>query len=100
MTDPNADAGAVEVAGSGGSWPTRLWWVVAVAVVLIAAWDMSETMALPGGIGVGIGEAFPLLIPLGLAWWGKRSDNLGFGILAIAVVVVEVAVIRLALASS
>ncbi len=63
-----SDAGVVEVEGSGGPWPSRQWWVVAAAVVLIAAWDINGATALPGGIGVGIGEAFPLLIPLGLAW--------------------------------
>lgn len=100
MTEPDAGVGAVEVEGSGGPWPSRLLWVVAAAVVSIAAWDLNDAMARPGGLGGGIGEAFPLLIPLGLAWWGKRSDNLGFGILALAVVVVEVAVIRMALVFS
>lgn len=97
MTDPAADTIGEVVAGSEGPWPNRLWWIVAAEVLVVAAWDINRATATAGGVGAGIGEAFPLLIPLGLAWWGKRSDTIGPGILAVAVIVVEVAVIRLGL---
>lgn len=97
MTESGPTTAEADAVAEPARLATILWWAVAVAVVLLAAWDINRAMATSGGIGVGIGEAFPLLIPLGLAWWGKRGGGLGFGILAAAVVVVEIAVIRLML---
>ncbi len=97
MSDQAANTIDESAEASGNPWSDRLWWVVVAAVAVIAAWDITKAMATPGGIGEGIGEAFPLLIPLGFAFWGKRIGSLGFSILAVAVIVVEVAVMRLEL---
>lgn len=97
MTDPAVATVGEDVAGSDSPWPNRLWWIVVAEVLVVTAWDINRAMATPDGISAGVGEAFPLVLPLGLAWWGKRSGSIGPGILAIAVVIVEVAVMRLGL---
>jgi hypothetical protein len=90
------EAEPVEQAAAPGRWAGALWWATLAAAAAVVAWDAQRVLGAAGGtVGVVVGEIFPLVVPLGLAWWGRRSDNAGFGVLALAVLAVEVLVIRL-----